>query len=37
MDDVLAKPIQPAQLISKLVQWGSGESTQAEAPIAATA
>ncbi len=24
MDDVLAKPIVPAELIGKLMQWGAG-------------
>ena len=34
MDDVLAKPIVPAELIGKLIHWGSGA---AETPLAATA
>ncbi len=33
MDDVLAKPIVPGQLIGKLMHWGQGR--QAEAPMAA--
>ena len=33
MDDVLPKPIVPAELIGKLIHWGSG----AETPLAATA
>ncbi len=34
MDDVLAKPIVPAQLIGKLIQWGSAAE---QPPVSATA
>ena len=34
MDDVLAKPIVPQQLISKIVEWGSRSEAEAAAEAA---
>ena len=35
MDDVLAKPIVPGQLVSKLMQWGSGRPAEVSAALSA--
>ncbi|HEY5412159.1 MAG TPA: ATP-binding protein [Caulobacteraceae bacterium] len=37
MDDIIAKPIVPRELVGKLMQWGSGRSAGAEEPVAISA